>query len=103
MGIDVTDRKNILAGLESSDRAAFFPALRAMLDNLAVEPRQLSDAELESAVVLFDDLFKSSTLSQGDRHEVLYRFAKSGGLPWLALLSDIVASVAASPGEWHKR
>ena len=92
-----------MAGLESSDRAAFFPALRAMLDDLAVEPRQLSDAELESAVVLFDDLFKSSTLSQGDRHEVLYRFAKSGGLPWLALLSDIVASVAASPGEWHKR
>jgi hypothetical protein len=82
----VTDRKNIIAGLESSDRAVFFPALRAMLDDLGVEHRQLSDAELESAVVLFDDLFESSTLSQGDA-TVLYRFAKLGGLPWLTMLS----------------
>ena len=99
----MTDSENFLAGLESPDRAEFFAALRAMLDDLAVEHRQLTDAQVESAVVLFESLFRSSDLSQGDRHEVLYRFAKAGGLPWLAVLSDIVTSVAASPGEWQER
>ncbi len=99
----MSDSKDFLAGIESPDRTQFFTALRAMLDDLGVEHRQLSHFQLESAVALFEDLFKSSDLSQGDRHEVLYRFAKAGGLPWLAVLADIVASVEASPGEWQVR
>ena len=74
-----------------------------MLDDLDIENRELSDTQLERAVALFDDMFASSSLAANDRHEVLYRFAKSGGLPWLARLAEIRDSVLASPGDWTSR
>jgi hypothetical protein len=97
------ERPEFLAGIDSADRDEFFNSVRAMLDDFGIENRELSDVELERAVALFDELFASTSLAKGDRHEVLYRFAKAGGLPWLATLADIRDDVAASPGDWTSR
>src|SRR6267378_4986069 len=93
-------RPDFLAGIGSSDPGTFFRSLRSMLDDLDVRHGDLSDDQLEAAVVLFNELFSSSELHPNDRHEVLFRFAKAGGLPWLAMLADIRRSVAGSPGDW---
>ena len=74
-----------------------------MLDDLGIENHDLSDAQLKTAVALFAELFESSSLAEGDRHEVLYRFAKAGGLPWLAKLAEIREEVTAAPGDWTTR
>jgi hypothetical protein len=96
-------RPEPLADIESAERDEFFDYVRAMLDDLGIDNRELSDIELERAVALFDELFASTSLAKGDRHEVLYRFAKAGGIPWLATLADIRDAVAASPGDWTPR
>jgi hypothetical protein len=98
----VKDRQEILSGIESNDPDVFFASLRAMLDDLGIDNRTLSDAQLEDAVRIFNDLFVSSDLEPDDRHEILYRFAKAGGLPWLAMLAHLRDSVAANPGQWSR-
>jgi hypothetical protein len=99
----VSDRPDFLAGIGGSERSTFFDSLRVMLDDLDIENRALSDTQLERAVALFDEVFASSSLAANDRHEVLYRFAKAGGLPWLSRLADIRDSVTAAPGDWTSR
>ncbi len=96
-------RQEFLSGIESTDPEVFFPSLRAMFDDLGIEHRALSDSQLEDAVRIFGDLFASSDLQLNDRHELLYRFAKAGGLPWLAMLASLRDSVATSPGQWESR
>ena len=74
-----------------------------MLDDLDIDHQGLTDLRSETAVGLFDDMFRSSSLAPNDRHEVLFRFAKVSGLPWLSRLAEIVAEVRASPGHWTSR
>jgi hypothetical protein len=65
-----------------------------MLADLGIENAGLTDQQLEAAVVRFDAMFGWNGLPANDRHEILFRFAKAGGLPWLALLDEIYRSVA---------
>ena len=97
------DEPEFLSGIESSNRSEFFESLHAMLDDLDIDYQGLTDPQLEMAVGLFDIMFGSSSLAPKDRHEVLFRFAKVGGLPWLSRLAEIVAEVRASPGDWTSR
>ena len=90
----MTGRPDFLEGIESSDPEVFLRSLRLMLADLGIENAGLTDQQLEAAVVRFDAMFGWNGLPANDRHEILFRFAKAGGLPWLALLDEIYRSVA---------